>query len=199
MTGDKRRMHLSRGFSLIEILITVTLFSIAAVILSQTYVSFNRLHRKVSNAATLSQDMRFATEFLVRQARNTPINYGAYADQATVASSSEIHLMTQSASTIDIAVRTAECNDLPTVHCLALSKDGGAHWSPITGKHENVDFFGAYVRPTQSPFVQIAGSYPNNTQPMLTFSLKLEYMADNPRDDATLQSQTTVSSRVYAR
>jgi prepilin-type N-terminal cleavage/methylation domain-containing protein len=198
MTGVRRRIRRAPGFSLIEILIVVTLFSFASVILSQTYISFNRLHRKVSNAAVLAQDMRFATEFLVREARNKSINYPSYPDETTVASSTTIHLKGIS-DTTDIDIRTTECGDIAGVRCLAVSKDGGTTWSPITAKRVNVKSFNAFVRPTQSPFVPVSGSYPVSIQPFVTVNIALEYVADNPRDNTELQAQTTVSSRVYLR
>lgn len=194
MTGDKRKA----GFSLVEILVVVTLFTTAAVILSQMFISFNRLHRKVSNTAILTQDMRFAMELLVREARNKSVDYASYADESAVASSTSIHLSGTTDRT-DIQVRTAECNDVAGVSCLAISKDGGLSWAPITAKRVNVTFFGAYVRPSQSPFEQNLGYYLSSAQPMVTANIALEYVADNPKDNVSLQAQTTVSTRVYRR
>lgn len=199
MIGDRAFAARRSGFSLVELLVVVALFSTAAIILSQIFVSFNRLHRKVSTLAILSQDMRFVTELFVRESRNASINYPAYPDAATIASSTSLHLIKGPTDITDIQVRTAECGDLPSVRCLALSKDGGATWAPVTAKRVNVKFFGVYVRPTKSPFDQVGGVYLSNTQPFVTMNLEMEYIADNPKDTASLQAQTTVSSRAYQR
>ena len=202
MTGAKRHLRTRAGFSLIEILIVVALFALASIILSQVFLSFNRLHRKISDQVVLSQDMRFAMELLVREVRNKSVNYqAAYATGGSVASSSEMHLLGTNDAT-DVAVTNDQtiCGDAPGTNCLVLSKDSGTSWSPITSKHVNVLLFGAYVRPTTSPFVlQPDGTYPNNVQPMMTINLNLQYLAPNPADDTSLQAQTSVSSRIYQR
>jgi len=191
MTGAK-------GFTLVEILIVTLLFAIASTILSQTFVSFNKLQRRVANAATLAQDMRFATEMLVREARNKSVNFSAYGvDEA--ASSTVLHL-TSSAGTEDIAIQSgATCADLSGAQCLAMSIDGGVTWNPITSTHVNVRRFGVYIRPTVSPFSPVSGSYPNNIQPVVTFLLDMNYLGTNTSDTVTLVSQTSVDSRMYQR
>ena len=209
MTGAKQRcLHTREGFSLLEILIVVALFAMASIILAQVFLSFSRLHRKISNQVVLSQDMRFAMELLVREARNKTVQYTdpatglpiTYALGGTVASSSEMHL-TGTNDTTDVEVTNDQtiCGDVAGINCLALSKDRGTSWYPITSKHVNVQMFGAYVRPTVSPFDQSSGSYPNNIQPMVTLNLSLQYVAQNPQDNTTLQAQTSVSSRIYQR
>lgn len=197
MIGGRRTRRAS-GFTLLEILIVTVLFSVAATVLSQTYVSFNALHRRIASTAVLSEDMRFAMEYLVREARNTSVNFGAYLP-GEAASSTVLHL-SRSSATEDISVQSgAPCADPSGARCLALSTDSGVTWNPITSARVNVKSFGVYIRPTASPFVQVGGSYPNNVQPMVTFDLVLEYLAANPRDNVTLQAQTTVSSRSYQR
>ncbi len=93
----------------------------------------------------------------------------------------------------------AECADRPDVACLLLSTDSGVTWAPVSGKRVNVERFDAYVRPSASPFLIVGPAYPNDTQPFVTFSVKMTYVADRAKENETLQTQTTVSSRVYQR
>lgn len=193
MTGAKRP-----GFSLMEMLIVITLFSLMMLVVAQTFSSFNALHRKIANRAVVSQELRFATELLVRAARNRPISYAT----APPARASKLHLL-QTGGIEMIVKRSVTgdplCADLPTVACLLLSTDGGTTWVPITGKRINVERFDVYVRPSLSPFDQSSGSYPSNIQPFVTFHLKLKYMAERVQEQESLETQTTVSSRVYQR
>lgn len=181
-----------------EMLIVVTLFSLSMLIVAQTFTSFNQLHRKIANRAIVSQDLRFAMELLVRAARNRPISYAT----TPAPRSSVLYLMQASGVEMQFkrsVVGEALCADLPTVACLLLSTDGGTTWVPITGKRINVEQFDVYVRPDVSPFELSGGAYPNDTQPFVTFNIRMRYMAERVKEQETLQSQTTVSSRVYFR
>lgn len=196
-TGDKRRVALP-GFSLMEMLIVVTLFALSMMVMAQTFVSFNQLHRKIANRAIVSQDLRFTTELLVRAARNRPISYVA----APPPKDSQLKLM--QANGVEMIIKRsllgdAACEDLPTVACLLLSTDGGTTWTPITGKRINVEQFDVYAFPSQSPFVLAGGVYPNNLQPFVTFTIGMRYMADNVKEREALKTQTTVSTRIYLR
>jgi len=187
------------GFSLIEMLVVVLVFSTVAVILSQIFVGFNRLQRKVSNAAVLGQDMRFAMEATIRSIRTVPLDYSAYTSGIPTRDN-RLRLRKPTGEKIELyLVPGATCGDASVTQCLALTTDGGSTFQPITAKRVNVKNFDVYVRPDTNPFVLSGGSYPNNTQPFVTINLSLEYIADNPRDKVTLQAQTTVATRLYQR
>jgi prepilin-type N-terminal cleavage/methylation domain-containing protein len=197
LTGGKRTKV--SGFTLMEMLIVVALFSMVMVVITQTFTSFNQLHRKIANRAVLSQDLRFTMELLVRAARNRPMSY---ANAPIAARSSELRLSQDDGTEMVFRrsdVGDARCGDLATVACLLLSTDGGSTWVPITGKRVHVERFDVYVRPSVSPFVLSGSSYPNATQPFVTFSLRMRYMAEREKEQETLEAQTTVSSRVYLR
>jgi len=187
------------GFSLVEMLITITIFAILSVVLAQIFISFNRLQRQVSNRAVLGQDMRFATELLIRSARNNQIDYSTSYPTRT----GTLKLLTPTGSSIQIGVRpgggAGDCQDATVTQCLALSLDNGSTWSPITAKRVQVENFDVYVRPSSSPFASSGGTYTSNVQPFATINIRLKYISTTPTDTITLQAQTTVSSRVYLR
>ncbi len=193
MTGAK---HTRPGFTLIEMLIVVLIFSIASAILSDIFMHITRLQRKVSNMAVMNQDMRFATELMVRAARS---NYIDYSSAPLPAKSNDLLLDMPSGGTIEITIKdSATCNDPmlgPTGRCLMLSTDGGATWNVLTSHRVNVTNFDVYVLPSESPFTTSGV----NQQPVVTLNIGLQYMADNPQDRTALHAQTTVSSRLYQR
>lgn len=203
LTGDNEQKGRVRtrpaGFTLMEMLIVVALFSMVMVVMARTFTSFMQLHRKIANRAILSQDLRFTTELLVRATRNRPISYA----QAPIAArSSELRLEQENGG--EMIVRRSDvgdpaCADEPAVACLLLSTDAGATWVPLTGKRVHVEQFDVYVRPSMSPFVLVGESYPNATQPFVTFHIRLRYLADRVKEQDALEAQTTVSSRVYLR
>lgn len=196
LTGAK---HSLPAFSLLEMLLVVTIFSIAMLIVTQTFSSFTRLHRKIANQSVLTQDMRFTLELLVRTVRNRALSYSV----PIQASDSQIRLQQENGVDMIIrrsAVGEAVCGDAANIACLVLSTDGGTTWAPLTAKHIHVEQFDVYVRPTQSPFVVVNGSYPSDVQPFVTFVLKERYIGSITQEQTeTMTAQTTVSSRIYQR
>lgn len=183
------------GFTVVELLVAITLFALMSLVLVQTFVSFNRLHRRTANAAVLGQDARFAMELLVREARNKRLEYDPGTPLPAVAS--EIRLRGADGSTVELAVRTdaATCG-AKTPSCLGLSVDGGTSWAPITSNLVTVSRFDIHVRPPDDPFAKNAVT---DIQPFFTVVLGLRYLDPDPRNRATIETQTSVSSRVYAR
>jgi len=193
MIGAKRRIL--PGYTLVELLIVTAIFTIAMTILSQTYISFNQLHRKVANRAVLGQDMRYIMEFFIRAARNLPIDYSA----SIPAKDDKLTFVVFGFVPVTLAKRSApDCTDTTVSSCLAFSVSGGP-WSQLTSNRVEVTNFDVYVRPAVSPFVPVGGNYPNNTQPFVTINLGLKYKAERVKDEVTLQAQTSVSSRLYLR
>lgn len=192
MIGGKRP-----GYSLFEMLLAIALFMSAATILSQIFLSYNLLHRKVANLSVVGGDLRFAMELMVRAVRSNQIDYsGAPLD----ARREELLLVTPAGGTVQIArITSALCGDPTVDYCLGLSLDGGTTWQPITARRVNVETFGVYTLPASSPFIPSGGGYASDLQPLTTINLGLEYRAPNTRDSAKLQAQTTVTSRVYVR
>lgn len=200
MIGDKRRTSrlghgIRPGYTLIELLIVTSIFTIAMTILSSTYISFNQLHRKVANRAILGQDMRYIMELIIRAARNLPIDYTASIPDKD----NQITFLIFNTIPVVVAKRSApDCTDTTVSSCLAFQVNGGP-WAQLTSNRVEVTNFDVYIRPSVSPFEAVGNSYPNNTQPLMTLNLGLVYKAERPKDNVTLQAQTAVSSRLYLR
>lgn len=191
MTGVKITRR--PGFTLLEMLLVVLIFSLASAALAQIFVNITRLQRKISNQAVLSQDMRFATEMLTRSGRNNYIDYTA---QPLANRSDTLTLTKPTGGSITITTKdSATCNDPKVTKCIMLSTDGGLTWNPVTSHRVDVTSFDVYVRPLSSPFSDTS----INQQPMVTVNIGLRYMADRQADRVSLQTQTTVSSRLYQR
>ncbi len=186
------------GYSLTELLVVMLLFSMAMLILGQTYIQFMRLSNKTSNAAAVQQDARFAMEFFARAMRGSEVDYSS----PVLPMDSELRLVKQGGQGIVIKKSTvgdALCEDSATISCLLVSTDGGTTWAPLTSKNVNVDEFQVYVQPTESPFLLAGFNYANNQQPFATIRLTLTYQARNARESYTQTVQTGISSRVYVR
>lgn len=199
---DRRRRDLRSvpGYSLTELLVVMLLFSLAMTILMQTYISFNRLSHRISNAATLQQDSRFAFEYMARALRNMPVDYSW--DWTGSSSTLRLYSSASEQKIIKLSEKgDAECGDADTNACLLVSVDGGVNWSPLTSKGVDVKDFKVYIQPTESPFVLTGApaDYPNDQQPFVTVEMDLVFMSPREAERVSLSTQTSISSRVYER
>lgn len=190
----------TRGFSMTEMLVVVTIFAVASLTIAATHINFTRLHRRTANAEALGEDLRFASELLVRLARNNTVDYPPL-PQSLSASSTLVLVSSTDGSGLIVkrfGSSDAACTGLDAA-CLGLSRDGGASWGPITGKNVNIDRFDVYVTPSADPFEATGiGTYDNDLQPRMTLVIDATYLAP-ALESATLSLQTTVTSRIYLR
>lgn len=202
--SDVRR-NVKRGFTIVELMLVVTLFAIGSIAISATYINFTRLHRRAANAEILGEEARFAMELMVRAARNNPVNFYQSATYPTTLPRRWTRLSLGEYPGGRIYVQRlagthSACIGLEVDYCLGLLIDGVATWTPITGKHVNVTSFVVVYTPYESPFISTGvGTYDNDQQPRVTITMELEYLANNPREQADLSIQTSVGSRVYVR
>ncbi|OGL79199.1 hypothetical protein A3E39_04825 [Candidatus Uhrbacteria bacterium RIFCSPHIGHO2_12_FULL_60_25] len=203
-TGNRERGtgNRERGFTVVELLIVVAIFSIASISIVSTYINFTRLHRRVANAETLGQDLRFTMELLVRAARNNTVVYPALPASLSKPVGT-LNLISSAGTPVSFrrwgyAEIGSPCLPLKA-DCLALSFDNGATWTAITGKNVNIDRFDAYVTPLQNPFEAVGFAYNNNDQPRVTIVMDATYKNVVAQEQAKLSVQTSVSSRLYVR
>ncbi len=196
MTGNNQQ-----GFTLIEMLVAVTLFAIAGTVLSMTLVSFGRLHRKVAYSSVLNGEMRSIGDILTRRSRLTHLTFPS-AGFATKVSSFQMTSKDPSVSGFE-QIRLgsgAECSDASVTNCLVVDVVDGFGASTthaITGSRVNVTRFDVYPRPLTSPFAAVAN--PPTIQPFVTVRIGLQYAAPDPRDVVALDAQTTLVFRDYQR
>jgi prepilin-type N-terminal cleavage/methylation domain-containing protein len=191
MIGNKRS-----GFTVVEMMVAITIFSTIAVVMAQTFVSFNQLHRRIAYSAILGQDARFLNELIVREGRNKLIDYSA---GSILPVADQLHLISRDGTQQAwFALQTAASGNCGTsgVSCIAYSNDAGATWNQLTSNKVDVQQFDVIVRPTDDPFNVLT---PGDTQPFVTVKVLFRYLSDNPKERPSLQTQTTVASRVYLR
>jgi len=73
MTGAKR------GFTLMELLVVMGLFSVTVMMASSIFMLSNRAQRRVLAVTSAQADLRYALEAIVREARMGRIDYASYA------------------------------------------------------------------------------------------------------------------------
>jgi len=198
MIGGKK--HKKLGFSLVELLVAMFLFVITITILTRTYVRFMGTLERMSNESLLQQDTRYVFEYLAREVRNNKIDYSKSLEYT------KLNLLSTEGDEHIIKLSDSGDPDCGTINfegfrCLLLSVDGGSNWSPLTSENVDVRDFSVFVQPVNDPFeLNVAtNQYQNNQQPLVTIHLTLRYMSNVENERADLDSQFTVSSKVYER
>jgi prepilin-type N-terminal cleavage/methylation domain-containing protein len=73
-----RKQKSEQGFTLIEILVSVTVFVVVVSIAAVLFISISNTQRKALNQEKLVRDVRSVTETVTRLARMYPVDYLAY-------------------------------------------------------------------------------------------------------------------------
>ncbi len=202
MTGA-RRFNNQRGFSLMEMLVALGLFSMVMVSAPDIYLLASRSQRRALSMERAQSDARFAMEAITREIRGGSIDYGYYAesaaspvdDLALIASDGSELVFSRSTSTTASA-----CPDAESVPCLLVSIDGSDPVS-MTSRGISVSGLNFYVGPFDDPFAfdESIGDYGSNVQPHVTVSMTLRSVGGRDDDQSTVHLQTTATSRTYRR
>lgn len=207
MTGDKQQKN-RRGFTLVEALATMAVFTILMVLISGIYVQNMRFARRIISRAKLQADARYALEALTRAIRVSDLDYVAWGGTLPAQPTTElrlINLRTGDTSRIRLDSTDVACyNDTKSFPCINVSTDGGGTWAPLTPRGVKIDNLRFYATPSTDPFNfnQTTGGYGSNKQPIVTVSVKfhgLGLSASDTADEWTYSLQTTVTPRLYLR
>lgn len=213
MTGgrrDSRRRTKDRalraGFTLMEMLVVLGLFSTVVVAASDIFLLANRSQRKIFGLERTQADARYAMEALAREIRGDRIDYAYYADRGTPpgAPDGELALIDQTNTAIRFHVSDATtdvwCPDAASTPCLLVTI-GTEDPAPLTPKGISVRNAAFYIAPADDPsvFDPGSGTYASGVQPHVTIVLVLDSIAQKAEDRSRVQFQTTVTSRNYVR
>jgi len=202
----RRSAVAAAGFTLMEMLVVLGLFSTTVVAASDIFLLANRSQRKVFSLERTQADARYAMEAMTREIRSGRIDYDYYAARGTAAGAPDTELaLVDSTGTpilfhVSDASDEASCPDATSVPCLFVTV-GGSPPAPITPKGVSVRSASFYIAPADDPAIFDAGTgtYTSSVQPHVTIVLVMDGLAQKVEDRARVQFQTTVSSREYVR
>jgi prepilin-type N-terminal cleavage/methylation domain-containing protein len=197
------RPHTSRGFTLIEILVSTTIF---ATVLTMMLVLFNytlKIDRKTETLRQATQGARNFTEFLVKEIRNGRIDYGPPpAGLPPVAPCTGVY---NNGPTGDTALGIVNVSD--EQECIYLSgnnlmitKQVGTTSYPAQRLNPvgvNIVSAKFYVRPAGNGVNPYNTTSPPRIQPFVTMLIEFQVQL-SPNDAAvTIPYQTSVSTDLY--
>lgn len=195
-----------RGFTLMEMLVVLTIFSTVVVAATDIFLLASRSQRKVFGLERVQADARFAMEAIVREVRTGSIDYGYYAGRAAPMAEPDAELALIDSTETPLVFRESDastesaCPDADSVPCLLVTVGAGAPES-ITPKGVKVRNAKFYIAPTVDPFEfdPVTGSYLSDLQPRVTIVLVLESVETRTEDRSVVYFQTTASNRRYQR
>lgn len=203
------------GFTFMEMIIVVTIFSILIMATSDIFMRAQRTQRKTAALQRLQDDVRFLMQKVALELQAGSIDYAdavytnAQNCDATVPSAIKpvdgndvLALRRFDGSHLYIKKETAAdvCVDEESSPCLAMSDDN-ATWSSASSKGVKIESLVFYISPDKDPFsfCDQAAAYLRDIQPRATIFLKASATVKGSKDPAKLSVQTTLSSREYKR
>lgn len=205
-----------QGFTLIELMVVITVFSITMLVVVDMFVLVTRAQRRVSDQQALTSDTRFVLDAMARKIHAGILDYDFYENVGINLTNTTyvlavrdqdnnqtVYRRTGSGTGNAIESCSVTATDVDQGRCADPSPNPG-DWQVITTDKIVVKNFLLYLRPTGSPFELLSdnsGQYVGgNVQPRATIVFHAQNNPLTPSSeihDAYLQ--TTVTSRIYRR
>ena len=201
------------GFTLVEVLVAVSIFALLAILLSVIYVSFTKMQTRTQISQQVLNDSQFTLETMAREIRNNEIyEYDPYGDDSAACKSvlgddyencllllREDGQMIAFTTTIDNALLYVlpDCNNDYSICSWALD-DYESYTELLSLTINNIKVEDLYFNITPQagdPF----SSASINEHPVVTIRLKTAYNATRSNEAVSHLLQTTIASRIYKR
>lgn len=209
------------GFTLIEILTVVAVFSVVVLISINIFLFATRAQRRASDAQRTQGDIRFAMEAMGREVRFGAIEYSCYDSPDCVPEGApSITPSTTVLATVDadgkrVRFRTApDANGHTRLYVCVIAVpeepltkcNDQLEWEAVTPVGVRVERATFYITPSIDPFSPCDGgghfscAYPylSNEQPRVTIILQTRQEGEELVPER-ISMQTTVTSHVYGR
>lgn len=207
MTGDKKkltayglRLTARHGFTLVEMLVAMSVFVIAATAATDLYISASKMSRAVRSRERLQNEARFAFETISREVRTGTINYQAFGGGPVPVYGDTLSLFDRDGNTevFRLSTSTGECAE-GGYPCLLICDS--AVCSPLTTGKIVWDEVRFYVSPQNDPFLfdPVSGNYAASAQPRVEIFVRMHVQSVLPEEAASITLQTSITSRVYKR
>ncbi|MFC1615855.1 PilW family protein [Patescibacteria group bacterium] len=194
-----------KGFTLIEVLISMTIFVTFISIMINSYTSIVRGQREANDYRVMYAEARNIFDTLVREFRDGMVDYGEYSDSALGiwGGQSDIILVSKDATTKTRIYLNGE--DLK-INKYQLPLFGDPNDMSIFDSFEDLQLnnkikvtnFKIYVTPAIDPYDPKYITYDvNQFHPMVTIYAKFSKEISPGKEPFVIDMQTSVSSRIY--
>jgi prepilin-type N-terminal cleavage/methylation domain-containing protein len=204
--AHRRSTAASKGFTLMELLVVMSLFTTIMLIASDIFLLSNRASRKVFGLERTQADARYTMEAITREVRTGQVDFAYYAGRTAPLSTpdGELALIESDNTPIKFRVSTSAesnlCADANSSPCLLVTVGAGSP-AAVTPKNVAVSSAKFYVAPSVDPtvFNTGTGAYNSDVQPRVTVVLVLQSKGAKAAEQSVVYLQTTAASRSYKR
>lgn len=184
-----------RGFTLIEMMIAMSIFVTFLGILFNSYTSIIRAQQEANDYREMYVEARQVFDYLTQELRNGVVDYAAAGDVGVFGNQDSVTLVSK-----DAAYRVTFTYDgrdkVVRVYKETFSS------APIEEKelnhNVNITEMDFYVSPAIDPYNQKYFSFDKNQfHPQVTIFARFEKELSGAKEPLTMELQTTISSRVY--
>jgi prepilin-type N-terminal cleavage/methylation domain-containing protein len=209
------RINDKSAFSLVEMLVAVSIFAIIATIASSMFSTFANNQKRTQSSQVLLNNAQYVLEIISREVKNNEIiAFGTDADHL-----SRCHLLdvkytkcllfarenNETAgfvydsvkNELDYVQLTCDRNNGVYSDCQIASGQTPAILLSESFNKVHITRLDFKLTPDANPYFDDTGS--NNQQPKVTINLVVKYFSTQLIEQASHHLQTTVSSRVYKR
>jgi prepilin-type N-terminal cleavage/methylation domain-containing protein len=194
-----------QGFTLIEILVALTIFSWVVTIATDIFLNSYRTQRKTEKLQEVSRVGGVIMEQIVKEIRENKIDYSYYVEHPEEGNRlAKTTLALKDWEGKPILFKKSLEDDLECPQgsspCLKISNDG-QHWSSLTPQGVRLKDLRFYLFPLKNPFQFNLDllNYEAQEQPYVLILLSLEAVNTSAKERTSLTLQTSVSSMVYQR
>ncbi len=194
------------GFTLMEIVVAMVIFTLATVIIAEIFINVQRAQQRVKDTQLATTELRYLMDVLAREVRSDVLDYTT----TGAGCSNPVGTLTDSSSTLSlcsgedksVVFRHAQDTDCGTGYaggCVQIERDGGG-FRAITSPQLSIDSLTFYPNPLTNPFpTSGAGATTPDVQPSVTMVVKSSSLNLRLQDRKPFYLQTTVTARTYAR
>ncbi len=198
---NKKKIKILSGFTLIEVIVALSIFGIASTAALSIFVRSNEVQKRTANIQRLISDARYTLEVMAREVRMGYIDYeyGGYGEPLD-SFQEELAIRDEN----DQLVRFRKFEIEPgrnVVQVCNLETCNPGDWYDITPEDLSVEQLGFYLAPPRDPFIwdNDLVNYPFDVQPLVTIVMQTKSTYRDSDTPKISNFQTTVTSRIYVR
>ncbi len=182
-----------RGFTLIESIVSMTIFAFLVSSIIGIYVGALRIDRKTRAQRVVTQNARYIMDYIAKEVRNGRIDYASYPGQ-TVSGVTSLYVINQALEQELFQLSGTSCTSASSNCAITLTKNSAT--TNLNSSNVRVTKLEFRTRPTTDPHTPAKTV---NVQPNVIVILELQSNASglNPQDQVTLNIQSTFTERYY--
>ena len=189
--GIRHKKSNQQGFTLVEMIITMAIFTTALTTVANIFLYANRTQRKTQAGQQSQFDARFAMEVMAQQVRRGQIDYAYYG--GAIAGNPQTVLALTDSTGAKVQFRRQTVGGVGKVQ---VSFDNGANWTDLTPPGLSAAVLSFFLSPPSDPFAAVPASH---AQPLVTIALSTTSTSAEGLTLPPVFLQTTVVSRQYLR